>query len=201
MSLEVFTVAGALLGGAVAFAIDERLLAGLFAVLLVYTAATMIRRREVSATDSALDATGSGATTAPRSWAARLSGPGYTIRHLERGAAGAFVAGIASALLGIGGGLVKVPVMHLVMGAPLRVATSTSNLMIGVTAAASAVVYLARGGIDPLVAGPTAVGVFAGATIGSRTAHRFDLRVLRLLFVAVLLYTAVQMIRRAIGAA
>jgi uncharacterized membrane protein YfcA len=85
------------------------------------------------------------------------------------------------------------------MGVPLRVATATSNLMIGVTASASAVIYLFRGEIDPFVAGPTAIGVFLGASLGSRTAHRIDLRVLRILFVVVLLYTAVQMIRRAVG--
>jgi uncharacterized membrane protein YfcA len=89
--------------------------------------------------------------------------------------------------------------MHLIMGVPLRVATATSNLMIGVTASASAVIYLLRGQIDPFVAGPLAVGVFVGATLGSRTAHRIDLRVLRFLFVAVLLYTAYQMVRRAMA--
>jgi hypothetical protein len=89
--------------------------------------------------------------------------------------------------------------MHLAMGVPLRVATATSNLMIGVTAAASAIVYLVRGGIDPLVAGPTALGVFVGATMGSRSAERVDPRVLRGLFVVVLLYTAFQMARRAVG--
>ena len=108
-------------------------------------------------------------------------------------------AGVVSALLGIGGGLVKVPVMHLLMGVPLRVATATSNLMIGVTASASAIIYLLRGEIDPLVAGPTAVGVFLGATLGSRMAHRVDLRLLRILFMVVLLYTAVQMVRRALA--
>ena len=80
--------------------------------------------------------------------------------------------------------------MHLVMGVPLRVATATSNLMIGITASASAIIYLVRGGIDPYVAGPTAIGVFLGASVGSRIAHRIDVRVLRLLFAAVLLYTA-----------
>jgi uncharacterized membrane protein YfcA len=89
--------------------------------------------------------------------------------------------------------------MHLVMGVPLRVATATSNLMIGITAAASAVIYIFRGQIDPFVAGPTAIGVFIGATIGSRVAGRIDLRILRWLFVIVLSYTAVQMFLRAIG--
>jgi uncharacterized membrane protein YfcA len=68
--------------------------------------------------------------------------------------------------------------------------------MIGITAAASAVIYLFRGEIDPYVAGPTAIGVFIGATLGSRLGHRIDLRYLRILFVVVLLYTAFQMLLR-----
>jgi uncharacterized membrane protein YfcA len=118
---------------------------------------------------------------------------------MGRGIVGATGAGVASALLGIGGGIVKVPLMHLAMGVPLRVATATSNLMIGITAAASAVIYLLRGEIDPYVAGPTAIGVFLGATIGSRVAHRIDLRYLRLLFVVVLVYTGIQMLLRAVS--
>ena len=88
--------------------------------------------------------------------------------------------------------------MNLSMGVPLRVATATSNMMIGITASASAVIYVIRGGIDPYVAGPTAIGVFVGATVGSRLAHRVDVRLLRLLFVVVLLYTAIQMLLRAL---
>ena len=80
----------------------------------------------------------------------------------------------------------------------MRVATATSNLMIGITAAASAVIYALNGGIDPYVAGPTAIGVFLGATAGSRLAHRIQLRYLRLLFVVVLTYTAIQMLLRAL---
>ena len=106
---------------------------------------------------------------------------------------------MVSALLGVGGGIVKVPTMHLVMGVPLRVATATSNLMIGITATAGAVIYLLRGELDPFVAGPVAFGVFLGATLGSRTAHRIDVRYLRWLFVVVLAYTALQMARRALG--
>ena len=106
---------------------------------------------------------------------------------------------MVSALLGVGGGIVKVPVMHLAMGVPLRVATATSNMMIGVTATSSAVIYLLRDEIDPYVAGPTALGVFAGASIGSRIASRVDVRILRWLFVAVMAYTAFEMARRALG--
>jgi uncharacterized membrane protein YfcA len=139
------------------------------------------------------------AVVADDSLAARLSGPGYRVHRIGFGAVGSVGAGVVSALLGIGGGLVKVPVMHVVMGVPLRVATATSNLMMGITASAGAVIYLLRGGIDPYVAGPTAIGVFIGASIGSRAAHRIDLRILRGLFVAILLYTAWQMLQRAIA--
>jgi uncharacterized membrane protein YfcA len=131
------------------------------------------------------------------SFAAQLSGADYRIRNLPFGVVGSIGAGVVSALLGIGGGLVKVPVMHLIMGVPLRVATATSNLMIGITASASAIIYLLRGGIDPYAAAPTAVGVFIGASIGSRVAARIHLRILRGLFVAILLYTAWQMLQRA----
>ena len=146
-----------------------------------------------------LETPAGGGPAAKTSLIDRLSHPDYRIRNLGGGVAGSVGAGVISALLGVGGGIIKVPLMNLLMGVPLRVATATSNLMIGVTASASVIIYLLRGGIDPLVAGPTAVGVFVGASIGSRIAHRVDVRVLRMLFVVVLLYTAFQMLVRALG--
>jgi uncharacterized protein len=202
MLLEVFTATGALVGGMVAFLLPERVLAGLFAVLLAYTAFSMLRRGPAAIPDPAADELGVadvGADPAGQSLADEIAGPGYRPRRLGAGAGGSLGAGVISALLGVGGGIVKVPLMHLVMGVPLKVATATSNLMIGVTAAASAIVYLLRGGIDPYVAGPTAVGVFLGAMVGSRVATRIDVRVLRLLFVGVLALTAVQMALRALA--
>jgi hypothetical protein len=204
MVLELFTATGAVIGGAIAFLLDEHVLAGLFTALLVYTAVTMARRREAAPPEAAADASSaSPASPAPRAggFIARLSGPGYIVTNLRVGTIGAVFAGVMSALLGIGGGLVKVPLMHLFMSVPLRVSTATSNLMVGITASTSAIVYLLRGGIDPYVAGPTALGVFLGAAIGSRSSHRIQLGVLRLLFVVVLLYTAYEMARRALGLA
>jgi uncharacterized protein len=194
MTLELFTAAGAIVGGLIAFALEERVLAALFAVMLIYTAVSMVRRRPpepdpVTTSDEA----GGGVA-----WTDTLHGPGYRVRRIGIGSLASVGAGVVSALLGVGGGIVKVPVMHLVMGVPLRVATATSNLMIGVTASAGAIIYLAHGEIEPFVAGPTALGVFAGATLGSRTAHRVDVRVLRALFVVVLLLTALEMGRRAL---
>jgi uncharacterized protein len=185
MRLELFTAIGALVGGSIAFLIDERWLSILFAGLLGYVAVTMARSARRAADEGSVEGSAGGST--------------YEVRNLGWGAVGATGAGVASALLGIGGGIVKVPLMHLGMGIPLRVATATSNLMVGITAAASAVIYLLHGEIDPYVAGPTALGVFLGASVGSRLGHRIDLRVLRWLFVAVLLYTAAQMLIRAIS--
>lgn len=218
MSLELFTAFGAMVGGLIAFSVSEQVLAGLFTVLLVYTAISMGRRRDAPRTatadpvEGAPDPVPAASDPVPVTPAGGAPGPApdpsprpagdvpeYAIRHMGRGIAGSLFAGVVSALLGIGGGLIKVPVMNLGMGIPLRVATATSNLMIGITASASAIIYLLRGGIDPYVAGPTAVGVFIGATIGSRTAHRVDVRVLRILFVGVLLFTAWQMAGRAFG--
>jgi hypothetical protein len=186
MRLELFTAIGALVGGSIAFLIDERWLSILFACLLGYVAFTMARGARAAASADAK------ATDAP-------NGTAREVRNMGWGVVGATGAGVASSLLGIGGGIVKVPLMHLAMGVPLRVATATSNLMVGITAAASAVIYLVHGEIDPYVAGPTAIGVFLGASAGSRLAHRIDLRVLRWLFVVVLLYTAVQMLLRAMS--
>ena len=212
MSLELFTAIGALVGGSIAFLVDERLLSVLFAVLLGYVAFSMIRVPEQSPGDGAGEFDGGpGPEPEPipapvalspagvaTTFLASVSGPDYAVRNIGRGIVGATGAGVASALLGIGGGIVKVPLMHVSMGVPLRVATATSNLMIGITAAASAVIYLLRGEIDPYVAGPTAIGVFLGASFGSRVAHRIGLRYLRLLFVLVIVYTAIQMLLRAI---
>ncbi len=198
MTLELFTAIGALFGGLIAFLLSEQALAALFAALLLYVAVSLLRTGTAEAAQRQAEAGRADPGASPR-FGLDLSGPGYRVTNLGRGAAGSLGAGVVSALLGIGGGLVKVPVMHLLMGVPLRVATATSNLMIGVTASASAVIYLFRGEIDPYVAGPTAIGVFLGASAGSRVAHRIDLRILRILFVAVLLYTAVQMLRRAVS--
>jgi uncharacterized protein len=128
-----------------------------------------------------------------------LSGPGYTVARMPFGVVGAVFAGVVSALLGVGGGIVKVPLMNLAMGVPLKVATATSNMMIGITATSSAVIYLLRDEINPYIAGPVALGVFAGASVGARVINRVDTRLLQNLFIAVLIVTAAQMAAKALG--
>ena len=218
MSLELFTAIGALAGGLIAFVLDEQTLAGLFAVVLTWVAVSMIRQGRLTTDEAPADPdpepepetivpdaqAGLPAVevvAAPATFTDSLAGDGYRVRRLGFGMVASVGAGLVSALLGVGGGIIKVPVMNVAMGVPLKVATATSNMMIGITATSSAVIYLLRGEIDPFIAGPTALGVFVGASVGSRVAGRIDVRVLRWLFVLVVLYTAFEMARRALGAA
>ncbi|HUQ44165.1 MAG TPA: sulfite exporter TauE/SafE family protein [Candidatus Limnocylindria bacterium] len=208
MVLELFTGLGAVVGGAIAFLVDERFLAGAFALLMLYVAATMARglrgaRAAAPAVAGAIDEeerideVPDDESIVVDADAATLGLTPDRLAKLPFAAGASIGAGVASALLGIGGGIIKVPLMHVSLGVPLRIATATSNLMVGITASTSAIVYLLRGGIDAYVTGPTAVGVFIGASLGSRLGHRVDVRLLRLTFVGVLLYTAFQMARRA----
>jgi len=104
--------------------------------------------------------------------------------------AASLVAGGLSGLLGIGGGPIKVPVMYIFMNVPLMVATATSNFMIGVTAAASAIVYYRRGDILVEIAAPLSVGVFLGSLLGARLAPRIQTKYVVYLLVGIMLYLA-----------
>ena len=103
------------------------------------------------------------------------------------------LAGALSGLTGTGGGFIKVPVMYSLMDVPLGVATASSNFMVGITAAASALLYFNRGDIYPLVAVPTALGVFVGALAGVRLAARLRVEALRKMLVILLVLVALQM--------
>ena len=120
--------------------------------------------------------------------------------RLGRGIAGAVAAGLLAGLFGIGGGIVLVPVMHLLMGVPLRVATATSAVVVGVTATSAALAYLVRDGIDVVVAGPVVLGSVAGAWSGARLAPRVDPRLLRLLLAGMLALAAGPLLRLVGGA-
>jgi uncharacterized protein len=202
MTLELATALGALAGGLIAFALPDRVLYAAFAAMLAYVAVSMVRGRGPAAEGPVVAATsesGVSARRAPGTMTSTVSGDDYTVRRLPAGLAFGGLGGVTSALLGVGGGTVLVPAMHLLMGVPLRVATATSTLMIGVTASTSAVLYLLRGAIDPLVAGPVVLGVVGGAIAASRLAPRVPLHLLRVLFVAVLAYVALEMAARAGG--
>ncbi len=110
-------------------------------------------------------------------------------------------AGLISGLLGIGSGALKVLAMDGAMRLPMKVSSATSNFMIGVTAAASAGIYLSRGDVDPVVAAPVALGVLAGAVVGARVMPRLSNQQARLVFLPVLVVIGVEMILRGTGLA
>ena len=180
MTLELATTVGAVAGALVAAALHREALAILFAVMLSYAGGTMVRRSlKASATEP--EATAS-----------------YTIRRWPLGMAGSGAAGVVSGLLGIGGGPIKVPIMYLVMGVPFKVATATSNFMIGVTAAASAFIYYSRGDVQLLLTAPTAIGVYVGASLGTHIMRRTPSRWLIRLFSAIMFYFAIMMVWKAL---
>jgi uncharacterized membrane protein YfcA len=191
ITLAAGTVVGALTGGVLAGFLPERFLAALFALLLVYTAFTM-GRGLLAGRSRPAEARGDSASEAGEA-------PDYRTHRLPAAIGGSFGAGNLSGLLGVGGGIVVVPLMHLVMRAPMRTAVATSNFMIGMTAAAGAYAYLFRGDVDPRIAGPVVLGVAAGGVIGALSAARLRPSWLIALFVVVVAYVAFQMGMRAIS--
>jgi uncharacterized protein len=200
LPLLVATAAGGVAGGTVAGFLDARLLALLFGLVLVIVSARTLREgRGGDGNGSGVDPEAPGAFNSsyfdPRS---KAFVP-FTVHRIPLGMGISVVAGSISGLLGIGGGIINVPTIHLVMGAPLRVATSTSTYMLGATAVASGLIYYSRGQIDPLVAAPVALGVFLGARGGARVAHRVPQQALRLAFAGLALVFAAQMFLKAAG--
>ncbi|HET7631904.1 MAG TPA: sulfite exporter TauE/SafE family protein [Gemmatimonadaceae bacterium] len=191
--LETGTTIGALVGALISGFVPTGALAVMFGLVLLWSAANTLRPQpeHVLAEE-------------PDRWARvfRLDSTYPTSRGLQRysvqgvpgGVSLMFVAGILSALLGIGSGIIKVLAMDHVMKLPFKVSTTTSNFMIGVTAAASAGIYLHEGRIDPTIAFPVMIGVLVGALAGARLLTRAPTAVLRRLFVAVVLVMAVEML-------
>jgi uncharacterized membrane protein YfcA len=194
MVLEVATVTGALTGAYLAEWVSGRGLFVIFALILAYTAWSMFRPRG-QATEAVPDALADRlrlhGSFFDRSLGREVS---YRVCRTKVGFAVSYAAGVASGLLGIGGGVLKVPVMNVAMGIPIKACTATSNFMIGVTAAASAAVYLMRGEVLPFVVAPVAVGVLFGAKTGAAVMGGMKNNSIRIIFVAVLVISAVQML-------
>ena len=195
MLLEIGTTTGAVSGAYLAGILQGPWLYVIFGVMLAASAVVMLMRLRDSEEP-----------VPPDAWADRFQLHGsyfdesqhreveYRVTHTRLGFCLMYLAGAVSGLLGIGSGVLKVPAMDLAMRIPIKVSTATSNFMIGVTAAASAGVYFARGDVDPFIAAPVALGVVLGAVIGSRLLAKIDNRWLRIVFVAILLFVSAQMI-------
>lgn len=201
MFLEIATTTGAICGAFLAGFLAPGFLAVVFGIILIISAAPLVFRIGEELPKGVKN----------DRWAnwLRLSSS-YPDQHLWRevsyqvtrtplGMAMMYVAGLISGLLGIGSGTFKVLAMDTVMRLPMKVSTTTSNFMIGVTAAASAGIYFSRGDIPPLVAAPVALGVLIGALVGARLLMHLSNKTLRLIFLPVIAAAAIEMILHGLG--
>lgn len=198
MFLEIGTTVGAISGAFLTSVVPVRALFIVFAVVLGYSAVAIFAKRHAAAPLSTSNDRIANALALHGSYYDQADGReiSYKVVGTKTGLALMYVAGLVSALLGIGSGGLKVPAMDLAMHMPMKVSSATSNFMIGVTAAASAGVYFARGQIDPIIAAPVAIGVLAGSLLGSRVLGRLENATVRWLFVVVLSVICVEMLQR-----
>jgi uncharacterized membrane protein YfcA len=191
--LEVATTVGALVGAWLTTKVTSATLSIMLGLILIWTAWNSLRPHKPHPID-----------TNPDSWGNRLrlggtfpteDGPqAYTVHHVPLGFTLMTGAGALSAMLGIGSGVLKVLAMDRLMRVPYKVSTTTSNFMIGVTAAASAGVYLSRGQINPGLAGPVALGALAGSFVGAKILPKAKTKTLRMIFAGMVILAGVQMI-------
>ncbi len=193
MFLEIATTFGALLGAFLATRIPTSALAIIFGAMLLYSACLCRKPRTEAQRNLPPD---------PLATRLRLNGSfpdlegprRYNVQRVPAGFSLMFGAGALSGLLGIGSGAVKVLALDQAMRIPFKVSTTTSNFMIGVTAAASAGIYLSRGYIAPGLAMPVMLGVLAGSLLGSRILVKAETKSLRLIFSVVILVLGLQML-------
>jgi len=201
--LEIATTLGALCGVLLAGIIPVSALFLLFAAILLLSARQMLARRGDPIDTSAPVRSGSWAVKLrlDSSYPDRALGRdvAYRVQRVPMGMALMYGAGLVSALLGIGSGVLKIPAMDTALRLPIKVSSATSNFMIGVTAAASAGAYFVHGDIVSAIAGPVALGSVVGAVLGARILMRVSNEKLRRLFVAILVLLAVQMLLQAFG--
>ena len=203
MFLEIATSIGAIMGALLTGVIRPIFLYLLFGLLLFFSGANMVRKLWGKQVQTNADSDDSIAKKL------KLNGSyydknlhkqvDYKVTNVPSGITIMFGAGIASGLLGIGSGAFKVIAMDTFMKMPLKPSSSTSNLMMGVTAAASATIYFFNGSILPQIAVPMALGIIVGAALGSRVMQIMPVRMLRMIFIPILLYLGLQMILKGFG--
>jgi uncharacterized membrane protein YfcA len=195
MLLEVATAAGSLLGGITAQVVAESTLQRMFGLVAMFVAAVMLAR--INRRNVISDPNGDPGRFGSRFYDAESGGlVTYRIKRLPLALFASFIAGNLSSLLGIGGGVIKVPVLNAWCGMPLRAAAATSALMIGVTATGGAIIYYGRGDLQPLAAAPAVLGVQFGSWVGLQLADNVSAKWLKLLMATILIIVAGLMLTR-----
>ena len=193
MFLEIATTVGALVGAALIVYLHVSMISIIFGVVLLYSAYASLTEHGDSKTQAESDRVATWLRM-DSTYPGANGMESYHVRGVPQGFVLMLVAGVLSGLLGIGSGAVKVLAMDRAMKLPFKVSTTTSNFMIGVTAAAGAGVYLRRGYIDPGLAMPVMLGVLAGSLIGARVLAGAKVKVLRVVFGSVIGVLALEMI-------
>jgi uncharacterized membrane protein YfcA/uncharacterized membrane protein len=201
MFLELGTTLGAISGAFLAGLLAPSLLGVIFGIILLVSAAPLVFKIGEELPQGVKNDRWANTLSLASSYPDAQLGRevSYQVTRTPLGLGMMYIAGLISGLLGIGSGTFKVVAMDTMMRLPLKVSTTTSNLMIGVTAAASAGIYFSRGDIPPLIAAPVALGVLLGALIGARLLLHLSNRVLRLIFVPVILIAAIEMLLHGLG--
>ncbi len=198
MFLEVATTVGAILGAGLAGLLPTDTIAVIFGCVLLYSTWLTVHPPSLLSPSHKPDYM-AGRLRLDGSYPDGGRQTSYRVQHVQKGFAVMSIAGALSGLLGIGSGAVKVLAMDSVMRIPFKVSTTTSNFMIGVTAAASAGIYLHRGYIDPGLTFPVMLGVLAGAWIGTKILVRAKTKSLRWLFAAIILVLGLEMIYKGLA--
>ena len=192
MLLEIATTIGAIIGALLVAYFNPNVIAVTFGIMLIYSAINSFRKkREHVLNESSKMAL---ALKLNNEYPTKQGAVAYGVKNVIGGFSMMGIAGMLSALLGIGSGALKVLAMDIIMRVPFKVSTTTSNFMMGVTAVASAIIYLQRGYIIPQIAMPVAIGVLLGAVTGSRILIRSNPAKLRTFFAVVILFLAINMI-------
>ncbi|AHD05565.1 putative permease [Paenibacillus larvae subsp. larvae] len=201
MFLEIATTIGAVTGAIIGGLIAPGALYVIFGLLLLYSALAMIKKgKDELPAEVPLHPVAEKLKLHNHYYDKALQqNVSYNVDNVYGGFGVMYGAGIISGLLGIGSGSFKVMAMDVFMKLPLKVSSATSNFMMGVTAAASAGIYLFRGDIDPGISAPVALGVLIGATVGTRIMQRLKSKTIRKLFIPILIYVSIQMILQAWG--
>lgn len=204
MFLEVATTLGAILGALVVVYVNPVALFLAFGLVMACAAAYMLRTREGARDRAATPPEETGLARTLRLSSVYFDPEDravyrYRVTRPMAGFAVSAVAGGLSGLLGVGGGFIKVPAMNIMMRVPVKVAIATSNFMIGVTAAASALIYYSRGLVDPSVASMVVIGVFLGTLLGTRVLVRIPAREIRVLLAVLLVGVGVAMVAKGLG--
>ena len=208
MFLEIATTIGALSGSLLALYLKEWVMLIIFAVMLAYMAYTAFITRNL---DDHRIASGNYTDVRQDRLSAYLDLRGdyydeaaqktvaYTITQAPIGAAISYLAGLASGLLGVGGGVLKVSAMNRYMNVPMKAAVGTSKLMIGVTAAVSSILFFMAGLIHFYVVAPIAIGTTLGATVGTMVMNRLHSAILKWLFAVLMIYLSYGMLTKALA--